>query len=254
MFSRNSNRSLIHDSKQAEQMLRHLGLIAQQAEEGIVIIDLKGKLRFVNTTWAIMHGYDSSSQLVGEPIKKFYTKQQKNQLNKLIEEAKKTHRSKGIIQHLRKDQTEFTTSVKMVALQGKIRKVSAIMMFATDMTKYTQLQQELQELRDKLQQLVNQKTTELTNANEQLIREIEERRQTSDELKQSSLRLERRIEQLTAQLIATNEKIKSQETKSRQPDDKLDEDFDDPQFFDKETGPLNPKQLEELSLMAQKLR
>ena len=254
MFSRNSNRSLIHDSRQAEQMLRHLGLIAQQAEEGIVIIDLKGKLRFVNTTWALMHGYDSSSQLVGEPISKFYNKQQKNQLKKLIDETKRTHRCTGIIQHLRKDQTEFTANLKMVALKGKIRKVSAIMMFATDMTKYTQLQQELQQLQDKLQELVNQKTTELTNANEQLMREIEERRQTSEELKQSSLRLERRIEQLTTQLIATNEKIKSQETKFRRTDDKLDEDFDDPQFFDKETGPLNSEQLKELSLMAQKLR
>ena len=38
--------------KQIEQTLRYLVMIAEQANEGIVVIDLDGSLRFVNEAWA----------------------------------------------------------------------------------------------------------------------------------------------------------------------------------------------------------
>ena len=43
-----------------EQILNHLAMAAKQTDEGIVVFELNGTIRFVNTACAKMHGYDKT--------------------------------------------------------------------------------------------------------------------------------------------------------------------------------------------------
>jgi len=62
--------------KQIEHELRFLAVAAEQAGEGIVVVDLNGIICFVNPAWAIMHGYDGTDKLVGEHISMFHTEEE----------------------------------------------------------------------------------------------------------------------------------------------------------------------------------
>jgi PAS domain S-box-containing protein len=54
--------------KQITRALWCLSKIAEQAGEGIAVLDLNGTIRFVNAAWAIIHGYNTRHELVGKKI------------------------------------------------------------------------------------------------------------------------------------------------------------------------------------------
>jgi PAS domain S-box-containing protein len=75
LFRRSNKRKItIGDHKQVEQLLRHLGMITQQMDQGIAIIDPNGIICFVNMPWAKMHGYKTSNELLGKQISTFHTR------------------------------------------------------------------------------------------------------------------------------------------------------------------------------------
>ena len=61
------------DHKQLTQLLSHLGMIAEQADNGIVLVGLEGIIHFVNSAWARMHGYQNCTELLGKSIGQFHT-------------------------------------------------------------------------------------------------------------------------------------------------------------------------------------
>jgi PAS domain S-box-containing protein len=79
--------------KQIEQTLRYLAMIAEQANEGVVMVDLDSSLRFVNEAWARMHGYKTKDELIGKQLSLFHTKEQmKSDVIPLFEETKRCGR------------------------------------------------------------------------------------------------------------------------------------------------------------------
>ena len=60
--------NIVAEHEQIGQTLRYLSAIAEQAAEGVAVIDLDGTIRFVNVEWARMHGCDSPNELCGRHI------------------------------------------------------------------------------------------------------------------------------------------------------------------------------------------
>jgi len=61
--------------KQIEQVLRYLTAITEQANEGIIVIDLDSCLWFVNEAWTRMHGYRTRDELIGKQLNIFHTEE-----------------------------------------------------------------------------------------------------------------------------------------------------------------------------------
>ena len=58
------------------QTLERLTIIAEQANEGVAVVDSNGTIHFVNAVMAKMHGYPSSKKLIGEQIGVFHSDEQ----------------------------------------------------------------------------------------------------------------------------------------------------------------------------------
>jgi len=203
--------------KQVEQALRHLTAIAEQASEGIVIIDLNGALRFANTAWATMHGHESRDELIGKQISTFHTKDQmKTDIIPFIEETKRRGQLAGPVEHLQNDGTVFPARMKMITVKDEEGKPVGLIVFVTDIAEHRQTEQRLRD-----------QTTELTAANEQLQNQIAERKhaevhlkQQNDELTAENERLrqqitqleraEQRLRQQNDELTVTNEQLQDQ--------------------------------------------
>jgi len=228
MFFRRASKHkiTIGDHKQAEQLLRHLGIIAQQVDQGIAIVDLKGTICFVNVPWAKMHGCKTSNELLGKQISTFHTQEQvKADLNPLFKETKRRGRSTCTVEHMRADGATFSTQMKMIVLKDEKGKAIGFIVIITDITKHKRLEEkgtettkQGKELKEQIEQLqhnihereqteghIKQQAGELRAANEQLKHQITEHEQAEECLKQQ-----------IAELTAANEQLKDQIVESEQ--------------------------------------
>jgi PAS domain S-box-containing protein len=194
-------KTMVAERKRIEQMLRHLGMVTEKTDVGIVVIDLKGIVHFVNTAWAKMHGYGTSSELLGEPMDAFHTKEQmKNTIIPSIEKTKRKGEFVGMVEHFRRDGTTFPTRTRMAVLKDHRNKASGVMAFVTDVTENKQLEERLKEttrevgkLKEQISRLQNQST---------------EREQVESELQEHCDQLEQRVEELLAELRAADKQAK----------------------------------------------
>jgi len=227
---------IIAGYRQVEQLLRHLAMITEQAGEGIIVTDLEGSLRFVNTTWARMHGYGSSSELVGKHISLFHTKEQiKDSMIPFTKAAKSKGRCSGQAGHVRRDGTTFQTQMKMTVVNDKSDKAIGFMVLVTDITKHRQLE-------ESLRQGVKQ-AGELREQIEQLRHQINEHEQA-----------EERLTQQAAESASANEQLRHQINENEQAGETLRQSTPQAKELEEETAPpLDDKKLKELSEMAKRL-
>jgi len=128
--------------KQIEQTLRYLAMIAEQANEGIVVVDLDGSLRFVNEAWAGMHGYKTKDELIGKQLSLFHTKEQmKTDVIPLLEETKRCGHLEGTVEHIKSDGTVFPAQTKMILVGDEADEATGLIVFAADVDQRTKLQE-----------------------------------------------------------------------------------------------------------------
>ena len=213
---------IIAAHKYVGQALRHLTVIAEQASEGIVVLDLDGVIQFANAAWAAMHGYESTDELVGKQISAFHTEQQmKTDVIGFIEEVKRRGRLAGPLEHVRTDGTLLPTETLMVAFKNELGKAIGLIGFATDLTEHKHTKDELERYRNHMEELVRQQTAELTAATQQLQAQIAEHKQTENELKEYRDQLERRLKEQTVELTTANEQLQREVTERKQMEEQL---------------------------------
>jgi len=213
--------NLIAGYKRFEQLLRHLATAAEQTDEGIVVIDLEGTLRFVNTAWARIHGYSTSKELLGGHISKFYTKEQiKNYLIPSIKAAKSRGRYNTLAEHKRMDGTTFRTNTKMAPVNDDAHITIGFIMLVTDINRNIKLEKTLkktttqaEQLKKHIEQLhlqvtehaqaegrLKKQADELAGANEQLKQHVDELEQTGQTLRYSDEQTKRPDEETAPML------------------------------------------------------
>ncbi len=239
---------------QSGELLRHLGMFTQLADEGIATFDLKGTIHFVNMAWAKMHGYKSSDELLGKKISLFHTKDQmKSDVIPFMEESKRKGSATGAIEHVRKDGTTFPTQMKTSLLKDEKGQANGLIVIITDITEHKRLEESAtgpskqeKELKEQIEQLqlqigehkqakenLKQETAKLTSANEQLQQQIGEQEKVKEGLKQEADELttaneqlkdkviehdlaEESLKQEAAKITTTNEQLKHQNTEHEQ--------------------------------------
>jgi PAS domain S-box-containing protein len=229
-------RNVIAAHKQVEATLRHLAMIAEQAGEGIAVLDLDGAVRFVNRAWARMHGYEARNELTGKQISVFHTKEQmKTDVTVFIEEAKRRGQLEGPVEHVRSDGTPFPTQMKMTIVKDEQDEAIGLIVFATDMTQRRQLEDMLREnskLTEKLKEQISQLQnlfSECRQVEEFLIEQTDRLRSESEKLQQQITELNHSQERSKqhggqparqkAELIDTNEQFQHGNIECNQSED-----------------------------------
>ncbi len=131
MFARPAKSKVLPgDGGQIEQILRHLGIVAEQMDQGVAIVDFDGMIRFVNTPWSVMHGYKKSGQLLGRNIRTFHADQVADLLSGLVGRAKKKGFCTARLENTHLDGTTFSTHNKVVLLRDQWGTPEGVMLIA----------------------------------------------------------------------------------------------------------------------------
>jgi PAS domain S-box-containing protein len=233
--------NLFAEFRNIEQKLRHLTFMAEEVSDGIIVVDVKGTIRFVNKAIAQMHGYSSAKSLVGKPIGVLHTKEQMaKDVRPMIEEVKRRGQISGPAEHLRNNGTVFPTKIKMTLLKYGANRIVGLILFVTDLTKekefrksLTKKDSELETFRKHFEQqkTENQKaeeffrklTSKLTSSNKHLQKELESHKQREEQLKEYYKQFEEQIEQVINESATSIEQLQQQITESRQREKDLSE-------------------------------
>jgi PAS domain S-box-containing protein len=155
------------------QVLHHLGIIAERADQGVVITDREGTIHFANTAWASMHGYIKSRKILGRGITSFFDKpSSRDNLIKLVKQAKAFGCATAILQHQKLDRSIFPSRNKIIALKDKNGCPNALIFFSTDISEIEKLQKQLTQATEELQnsrrqiELLKQQLDDLSKQND----------------------------------------------------------------------------------------
>ena len=118
--------------------------IVEQAAEGIAVMDLDGRLTYVNNMWIRMHGFKTSEIKAETSIKLFHSsKQYIEEVVPFIEEVKKRGHKIGEVGHIHKDRSSFQTHMSVNLLKNAQGKPYALTGFAQDITKMQEAEKAL---------------------------------------------------------------------------------------------------------------
>lgn len=159
--------------------LESLSKVAEQAIEGVVVIDVDRIVRFANAAWAEMHGRRNAPDLLGEHINKFHSEAQvRTELTPLLEEAGLRGRIAGPIDHVKRDGTTFPTQTKILLLKSPSNEPHGFIILALDRTENKENAVQLKRQSAELDQL--------SRRNEQLAAQVEQLIAASEQLEQKA--------------------------------------------------------------------
>jgi PAS domain S-box-containing protein len=129
-------------------------LAIEQSPEGIALSDLDGNLKYVNPSFAKVHGY-SPNELMGKHLSVFHTSGQMPSVESANKRLKETGSFKGEIYHVTRDGIEFPT----LMYNSLVRDIEGnpIGMLATlrDITEYKKYEKMLQESKQERELILN---------------------------------------------------------------------------------------------------
>ncbi|MFQ5997220.1 MAG: ATP-binding protein [Dehalococcoidales bacterium] len=160
----------ITERKLAEEGIGKFKVTADNAAYGVSISDLDGKLVYVNESYAKMHGY-TVAETVGRHFSVFYTKDQAKFMAQRREKVVQMGSYVGDeVWHKRKDGTIFPTLTTSTVIKDSEGRPSYISATHFNLTERKRAEEELRKHREHLEELVKERTRELVDAQEKLLR------------------------------------------------------------------------------------
>jgi len=170
----------ITSRKQAEEKVKLFSGALEEAMDGVQITDLRGYIIYSNKAVEEIYGY-SQSELVGKHVNTMNA--DKDFASRVILPCIKTDgRWSGEILVMHKDGTEFPVWLSTALVKNEQDNPIAMIGIIRDMTERKRVEDELRGHRERLLDLVDERTIELTAANVRLKREIAEREKIEGEL------------------------------------------------------------------------
>ncbi len=170
--------------KQAEEELRQLNTALENAVEGISRLDSQGRYIAVNKAYASTLGYQPE-EMIGMS---WQPTVHPNDLQKLVDgyqQMLKAGKTEVEARGLRKDGSIFYKQAVMVAAYDSRGQFIGHHCFVKDITERKQALDAIKQAKEELEIRVEERTAELRVANEQLLREIAERKRAEVELERS---------------------------------------------------------------------
>ena len=169
----------VTDRRRAEASSRLLASAVQQSIDGIAVSDLEGNLQFLNDAFAAMHGY-TPEELVGKHLSILHTPEQMPSVRAANRQLQETGKLTGRIWHARRDGSVFPTLMHNSLFRDEMGDFVGMIGTARDITDLKRTEEELTAHRDHLEELVQERTSELAKANQRLLEEIAERKRAEE--------------------------------------------------------------------------
>lgn len=167
----------ISERKIAEERLRQSEAkyrrIVETASEGIWIIDVDNNTTYVNQQMAYMLGY-SVAEMMGASLFEFVDKKWKAIAEEKMERQRQGIKEQHDFKFRRKNGTELWVIVSMVPIIDAEDRYTGTLEMVTDITERKRAEDELKNYRNRLEKLVEERTAELVEVNEELRRNMEE--------------------------------------------------------------------------------
>lgn len=166
-----------------EEELREFRTITEAANYGVGIADLDGYLLYVNPYFAAVHGY-RPEDLLGKNLLVFHNAEQREEVQeinrRLVEEGSYSNLE---VWHARKDGSVFPMLMNAVVIRDEEGSPLYMAATALDISERKQWEEELEAYRHRLEEMVEERTSELAHANWKLQEEIRERVRAEEELR-----------------------------------------------------------------------
>lgn len=141
--------------KKGEEWQEFLSSAVAQSFDGIAIADLDHKLLYVNSAWAMMHGYNSAEELIGKSIELLHNREQlEKDVKPFMQVVNEKGKNTGEMRHIRKDGIPFITLMTTTVLKNAHETPVAMLSIIKDITMYQQADELLLESKLKYQNLI----------------------------------------------------------------------------------------------------
>ncbi|MGM0454450.1 MAG: PAS domain S-box protein [Thermodesulfobacteriota bacterium] len=185
----------VTEKKKIEEELRIKEFAIASSINSIVIGDLSGNITYVNNAFLRLWGTDDPSEVIGKPAISFA--KDPKQAEAILAEILESGSWFGEIEGVRKDGRSLPVQLSANVVTDTNHQPVCLMCSFVDITDRKNAESALEKANLDLENRVAERTQDLVTANEQLVRQIEERkqvetslRQKEEELRQNSMNLE----------------------------------------------------------------
>jgi PAS domain S-box-containing protein len=175
----------ITESKKAEGKVQLLAQAVKSSGEAITVTDLNNDLLFINDTFTEMYGY-TESEVLGKNISIIHSNSNPKPVLEEIRLNTINNRWAGELINQRKDGTEFPIFLSTSCVYDENGKPYALVGVARDITERRKDEKQLEEYRNNLELLVEERTRNLDKVNTLLKEEIEKQK-AAEEIIQDQL-------------------------------------------------------------------
>ena len=170
-------------------------IIAEHIPARVAFIDPEGRYQYTNKAYERWFGLPGN-QFVGKKVKELLGDEVFSLIENYFEAALSGDTQQFEMHVPYKVQGNRFVQCFLIPYKNSKGKVEGIVALLNDLTNLKQAEQQLKRYKTNLEQLVEQRTQELTEANRWLHKEIEERKLAEDELRYSQKQLRRLSERL----------------------------------------------------------
>ncbi|MEA5522012.1 PAS domain S-box protein [Limnoraphis robusta CCNP1315] len=195
----------ITERKQAEQTLQRHALIFEQIYDGVIMTDLTGRIIDWNPGAERMFGYCKTEVIGQTSALVHYPEGTPIPTQSMLKQIEQQGYWLSEMTFIRQDKTQGICDTIVVPIFDHQGQMVAVIGVYHDISDRKQAEVELQQYRDHLEQLVEQRTSQLEKTNAKLQREIEARAILAEELLASEARLAGILDNANDAIISVNE-------------------------------------------------
>lgn len=173
----------INLQKAKESKFKQLADIVEHSNDAIISHTAMGYILSWNRGAERTYGY-THNEMIGKSITQILPNDRKHETKNIIEQIKnKVEIEQFETVHQCKNNQLINMSLSYSPIFSSTKKLLAVSCIGRDITKQKQIWQELQKHREELDQLVEQRTQELSETNNKLHQEIQERKRVEEQLR-----------------------------------------------------------------------
>jgi len=159
---------IIAERKRTEEALRIKDSAIASSINAIAFADLEGNLTYINPSFLKLWGYDDEKEVLGRPAAQFW--QTKENALVVMEGLRDRGSWIGELVAKRRDGSSFDVQLSASMVTDKVGKPICMMASFIDISERKRAEEGLKEYSERLEEMVEERATELKDAQEELIR------------------------------------------------------------------------------------
>ena len=192
----------VTDRKKAEEEKARLLTAIEQSRVSVVITDINGNIEYVNNYFVEHSGYSKDEVLGRNPRMLSAGKHSKDFYKQLWTTVLSGNTWEGVFYNKKKNGQLYWEYAVITPVKDKSNRIINFVAVKEDITDKINKEQQLNEYKEKLEQLVEERTSELQKVNNELLQQIQKEKEL-ELLLQESLLKEKEINELKTRFFAS---------------------------------------------------